>query len=55
MQAPLLIGCDMRSMSPVTLKILSNEEVIAVNQGERSIRINYNHESYVVSRSCQNG
>ena len=47
MQAPLLIGCDVRSMSLVTVKILSNEDVIAVNQGERSLRINYNHESYV--------
>ena len=28
MQAPLLIGCDVRSMSPVTVKILSNEDVI---------------------------
>ena len=40
MQAPLLIGCDVRSMSSVTVKILRNEEVIAVNQGERSLRIN---------------
>lgn len=32
-QAPLLIGCDVRNMTAETFKILSNEEVIAVNQG----------------------
>jgi hypothetical protein len=33
-QAPLLIGCDVRSMSPQTKAVLSNWEVIAVNQGK---------------------
>lgn len=33
MQAPLLIGCDVRNMSIETVQILSNKEVIAVNQG----------------------
>ncbi|GLJ35358.1 hypothetical protein SUGI_0711200 [Cryptomeria japonica] len=32
MKAPLLVGCDIRSMSSETLEILSNEEVINVNQ-----------------------
>ncbi|XP_022146795.1 alpha-galactosidase 3-like isoform X2 [Momordica charantia] len=32
MKAPLLIGCDVRNMTEETLEILSNEEVIAVNQ-----------------------
>ncbi|KAH9289902.1 hypothetical protein KI387_034019, partial [Taxus chinensis] len=32
MKAPLLIGCDIRSTSSETLEILSNEEVINVNQ-----------------------
>ncbi|KAG7031519.1 Alpha-galactosidase 3 [Cucurbita argyrosperma subsp. argyrosperma] len=32
--SPLLIGCDVRSMTKETFEILSNEEVIAVNQGE---------------------
>ena len=31
-QAPLLIGCDLSKMSDDTLRILSNKEVIAVNQ-----------------------
>ncbi|XP_010937996.2 alpha-galactosidase 3 isoform X2 [Elaeis guineensis] len=32
MKAPLLIGCDVRNMTAETFEILSNEEVIAVNQ-----------------------
>uniref|UniRef100_A0A804KAY3 Alpha-galactosidase n=1 Tax=Musa acuminata subsp. malaccensis TaxID=214687 RepID=A0A804KAY3_MUSAM len=31
-KAPLIIGCDVRSMTKETLAILGNEEVIAVNQ-----------------------
>ncbi|KAF8021788.1 hypothetical protein BT93_G2043 [Corymbia citriodora subsp. variegata] len=31
-KAPLLIGCDIRSMDNTTFEILSNREVIAVNQ-----------------------
>lgn len=33
LQAPLLIGCDVRNMTRETKEILSNKEVIAVNQG----------------------
>lgn len=32
MASPLMIGCDLASMSPETLSILSNRELIAVNQ-----------------------
>lgn len=32
-QAPLLIGCDVRNMTSETIEILSNKEVIQVNQG----------------------
>ena len=37
-KAPLLIGCDVRNIDKDTMEILSNTEVIAVNQdklGER--------------------
>lgn len=34
LQAPLLIGCDVRNINSGILEILSNAEVIAVNQGE---------------------
>ncbi|KAL3653398.1 Alpha-galactosidase 3 [Castilleja foliolosa] len=32
MKAPLIIGCDVRNITSETLELLSNEEVIAVNQ-----------------------
>lgn len=33
MQAPLLLGCDVRNVTKDTMKIVSNKEVIAINQG----------------------
>lgn len=38
MKAPLLIGCDVRNMTTETLGILSNKEVIAVNQDPLGIQ-----------------
>ncbi|EPS61200.1 glycosyl hydrolase family-like protein, partial [Genlisea aurea] len=38
MKSPLLIGCDVRNMSPETFEILSNEEVIAVNQDSLGVQ-----------------
>ncbi|KAL6897322.1 hypothetical protein ACP4OV_007018 [Aristida adscensionis] len=37
-KAPLLIGCDIRSMSDETKEILSNKHVIAVNQDELGVQ-----------------
>ncbi|PKA60408.1 Alpha-galactosidase [Apostasia shenzhenica] len=37
-KAPLLIGCDVRSMSNETFAILSNSEVIDVNQDELGVQ-----------------
>lgn len=45
MQAPLLIGCDIRSMSNDTKEILSNQNVIAVNQG----KANNSSHSFIIS------
>lgn len=38
-QAPLLIGCDLRSVDKVTLGLLNNKEVIAVNQGSNHVNL----------------
>ncbi|KAK9070461.1 hypothetical protein SSX86_010863 [Deinandra increscens subsp. villosa] len=38
MKAPLLIGCDVRNMTAETFEILSNKEVIAVNQDPLGIQ-----------------
>ncbi|CAL9146589.1 unnamed protein product [Musa hybrid cultivar] len=46
-KAPLIIGCDVRSMTKETLAILGNEEVIAVNQGRhmrRKVQMDGDHE-----------
>ena len=40
MKAPLLIGCDVRNMSDDTVRILTNSEVIAVNQDKMGIQGN---------------
>lgn len=32
--SPLMIGCDVRNMTPETLEILSNRELLAINQDE---------------------
>lgn len=37
-KAPLLVGCDVRSMSKDTYEILSNREVIAVNQDRLGVQ-----------------
>ncbi|XP_031497497.1 alpha-galactosidase 3 [Nymphaea colorata] len=38
MKAPLLIGCDVRNMTAETLEILSNREVIDVNQDSLGVQ-----------------
>ena len=38
MKSPLLIGCDIRNMSQATLAILTNSDVIAVNQDPLGIQ-----------------
>ncbi|XWS63238.1 hypothetical protein CRYUN_Cryun06bG0078400 [Craigia yunnanensis] len=37
-KAPLLVGCDVRSMDNVTFELLSNKEVIAVNQDKLGVQ-----------------
>ncbi|CAH9056936.1 unnamed protein product [Cuscuta epithymum] len=37
-KAPLIIGCDVRNMTKETLRILSNKEVIAVNQDSNGVQ-----------------
>ncbi|MCH98010.1 putative alpha-galactosidase/alpha-N-acetylgalactosaminidase, partial [Trifolium medium] len=37
-KAPLLIGCDVRNMTAETLEILTNKEVIAINQDSLGVQ-----------------
>ena len=45
MASPLIAGCDLRSMSDETIEILTNEEVIAVNQDPLGYQ-GYRHIDY---------
>lgn len=38
MKAPLLIGCDIRNISPETMNILTNTDAIAINQDPLGIQ-----------------
>ncbi|KAJ4720215.1 Alpha-galactosidase [Melia azedarach] len=38
MKAPLLVGCDVRNMTAETFEILSNKEVIAINQDSLGVQ-----------------
>jgi alpha-galactosidase len=56
--APLLAGNDLRNMSPATLEILTNREVIAVNQdkdGKQGRRIAKSGEQEVWARPLSEG
>ncbi|XP_030540425.1 alpha-galactosidase 3 [Rhodamnia argentea] len=45
MKAPLLIGCDVRNMTAETMELLSNTEVIAVNQDSLGVQGRKVHSS----------
>ena len=34
LQAPLLLGCDVRNITKENMEIIANKEVISVNQGK---------------------
>jgi alpha-galactosidase len=56
--APLLIGCDIRKMDPITREILSNPEIIAINQdplGKQGYRINKEHHTAVWIKPLSGG
>lgn len=38
MKSPLLIGCDVRNMSKDTLRILTNHEIISINQDQLGVQ-----------------
>lgn len=38
LKAPLLLGCNLESLSPKLLSIISNEEVISVNQDSLGVQ-----------------
>jgi alpha-galactosidase len=58
LSSPLLIGCDMNSMDPFTLAVLTNDEVLDVNQdplGKPAGRIALNGQTEVWARPLFDG
>ena len=40
LKAPLLIGCDVRSINSEALRILTNDEIISINQDKLGVQGN---------------
>ncbi len=56
--SPLLIGCDMTQLDPFTLNLLTNDEVIAVNQdalGKQAARVYQNGYIEVWTKELEDG
>ncbi len=56
--SPLLIGCDLNQLDPFTLNLLTNDEVLAVNQdplGKQAIQIRATDEYEVWVRDLEDG
>jgi len=56
--SPLLIGCDMTKLDPFTLSLLSNDEVLAVDQdslGRQASRVSQDNSTEVWSRDLDDG
>lgn len=56
--SPLLIGCDMTRMSPLTISLLSNDEVLEVNQdplGKQAGRIALREQTQVWAKDLEDG
>ena len=56
--APLLIGCDMTQLDPFTMSLLSNDEVLEVDQdplGHQAARVAVNGSTEVWAKDMQDG
>lgn len=57
MSSPLLIGCDLTTIPEVSLKLLKNEELIALNQdplGQQAYVVQHDGEGYVLVKDIEN-
>ena len=56
--APLMLGCDLRSMTPETLKLVTNKELIAINQDEEArppYRLGMHRDCHIFARRLSGG
>ena len=58
LSAPLLIGCDLSQIDPFTLNLLTNDEVIAVNQdplGKQATKVKSNESYQIWIKNLEDG
>ena len=58
LSAPLLIGCDLEKLDAFTLSLLSNDEVLAVDQdalGKQAVRVAGENDLDVFAKPLENG
>ncbi len=58
LSSPLLLGCDLTRLDPFTLNLLTNDEVLAINQdplGQQATRIFHNEDYEVWSKDLADG
>lgn len=58
LSAPLLIGCDMSQLDDFTLNLLSNDDVLAVDQdplGQEAMRVSETDSVYVYAKNLADG
>jgi alpha-galactosidase len=56
--SPLLIGCDLSQLDPFTLNLLTNDEVLAVNQdplGKQAIQVKANSQYQIWVKEMEDG
>jgi hypothetical protein len=56
--SPLLIGCDLSRLDPFTLNLLTNDEVLAVNQdplGKQAVQVQANDEWQIWAKKMEDG
>jgi alpha-galactosidase len=58
LSAPLLIGCDLGQLDPFTLNLLTNDEVLAVDQdplGRQALQVKANPEYEIWAKEMEDG
>ena len=56
--SPLLIGCDLEQMDAFTFNLLSNDEVLAVNQdplGKQAVQVKFNESYQIWAKDMEDG
>ena len=58
LSAPMLLGCDLAQMDDFTLSLLTNDEVLAINQdvlGKQATQISNDGDRVVYAKTLSDG